>query len=172
MYEGEYRNGKRDGRGVYMYASGDVYEGEYKSGKMEGRGTYRLADGTAEVGRYFSGADVGEGARWSADRKSAYRLRGGNFEEEISLDEAARIATALGLPVPAIWSTEDAEETGDEDAAAATPPAEPAAVPSTDGGGAPSPDTVIITGKEPAGAIESSRTIAPVDISPPIAVDS
>ena len=70
VYEGEYRAGKRDGRGVYMYAGGDVYEGEYKAGKMEGRGTYRLADGTAEVGRYFAGADVGEGARWSADRKT------------------------------------------------------------------------------------------------------
>ena len=59
---------------------------------MEGRGIYRLADGTAEAGRYFAGADVGEGARWSADRKTAYRLRGGRVEEEISLEEAARIA--------------------------------------------------------------------------------
>jgi len=100
VYEGEYHAGKRDGRGVYMYASGDVYEGEYKQGKMEGRGIYRLADGTAEAGRYFAGADVGEGARWSADRKTAYRLRGGRVEEEISLEEAARIAGALGIAVP------------------------------------------------------------------------
>mmetsp|Transcript_43479 Transcript_43479/g.87016 ORF Transcript_43479/g.87016 Transcript_43479/m.87016 type:complete len:101 (-) Transcript_43479:509-811(-) len=83
-----------------MYASGDVYEGEYKQGKMEGRGIYRLADGTAEAGRYFAGADVGEGARWSADRKRAYRLRGGRVEEEITLEEAARIAGALGIAVP------------------------------------------------------------------------
>ena len=102
VYEGEYKAGKRDGRGTYMYAGGDVYEGEYKGGKMEGRGTYRLADGTAEVGRYFAGSDVGEGARWSADRKLAWRLKGGKVEEEISLEEGARIAGALGLAVPMI----------------------------------------------------------------------
>ena len=100
VYEGEYHNGKRDGHGVYMYACGDVYEGEYKQGRMEGRGIYRLADGTAEAGRYFAGADVGEGVRWSADRKRAYRLRGGKVEEEITLEEAARIAGALGMAVP------------------------------------------------------------------------
>jgi len=68
---------------------------------MEGRGIYRLADGTAEAGRYFAGTDVGEGARWTADRKRAYRLRGGKVEEEITLEEAARIAGALGIAVPA-----------------------------------------------------------------------
>ena len=112
IYEGEYRGGKRDGRGVYMYAGGDVYEGEYKAGKMEGRGTVpALADGTAEVGRYFAGADVGEGARWSADRKTAYRLRGGRVEEEITLEEAAKIAGNLGLAVP--QKNEDFEDIAD-----------------------------------------------------------
>jgi hypothetical protein len=106
VYEGGYRAGKREGHGVYMYAGGDVYEGEYMAGKMEGRGTYRLADGTAEVGRYFAGSDVGEGARWSADRKTAYRLRGGKVEEEISLEEAARIAQTLGLAAPSIVEEE------------------------------------------------------------------
>ena len=109
VYEGEYRAGKRDGRGVYMYAGGDVYEGEYKAGKMEGRGTYRLADGTAEVGRYFAGSDVGEGARWTADRRAAYRLRGGKVEEEITLEDAAKIAGALGLVVPPVSMVESDE---------------------------------------------------------------
>ena len=101
VYEGEYKQGRRDGRGVYMYAAGDIYEGEYRQGHMEGCGTYRLADGSAEVGRYKSGADVGEGARWSPDRAHAWRLRNGKVVEEVSLDEAARIAHALGLTVPA-----------------------------------------------------------------------
>ena len=92
--------GKRDGRGVYMYAGGDVYEGEYKQGRMEGRGMYRLADGSAEVGRYKAGNDIGEGARWTPDRMHAWRLRSGKVVEEIALDEAALIAHSLGLRVP------------------------------------------------------------------------
>lgn len=65
-----------------------------------------------QAGRYFAGADVGEGARWSADRKRAYRLRGGKVEEEISLEEAARIAGALGIAVPAPSLNNDDDEEG------------------------------------------------------------
>jgi len=115
VYEGEYKQGRREGRGVYMYAAGDVYEGEYKQGRMEGRGTYRLADGSAEVGRYKAGTDVGEGARWTPDRCHAWRLRNGKVVEEISLEEAARVASSLGLSVPA--PVLDAEADVDDEAA-------------------------------------------------------
>ena len=47
-----------------------------------------------------AGADVGEGCRWSADRETAWRLQNGQPVEEISLAEAAKIAEAVGLPVP------------------------------------------------------------------------
>jgi hypothetical protein len=100
VYEREYKEGRREGRGVYLYAAGDVYEGEYRQGRMEGRGIYRLADGSAEVGQYKGGTDVGEGARWSPDRQHAWRLKNGKVVEEISVEEAAHIAGSLGLPVP------------------------------------------------------------------------
>src|SRR5262245_42312357 len=32
-YEGEYRDGKPNGRGVLTYASGDRYEGEFRNGE-------------------------------------------------------------------------------------------------------------------------------------------
>ena len=63
-----------------------------------------------QAGRYFAGTDVGEGARWSADRKRAYRLRGGKVEEEITLEEAARIAGGLGIAVPAPALPEDEDD--------------------------------------------------------------
>ena len=56
--------------------------------------------GNDYISRCASDALVGEGARWSADRQSAWRLRDGKGVESISLEEAARIAAALGLPVP------------------------------------------------------------------------
>ena len=99
-YEGEWVDGKINGQGTLWYADGDRYEGEWRDGKMHGRGTYTYADGSAETGRYAAGADVGKGARWSADRQSAWRLRDGEAIGSISLKKAARIAAALGLPVP------------------------------------------------------------------------
>ena len=50
--------------------SGDVYEGEYKAGKREGRGTYRHADGAVDVSFYKAGDPVGEGVYWTADASS------------------------------------------------------------------------------------------------------
>ena len=43
---------------------------------------------------------MGEGAQWSADRATAWRLSDGKQGEPISLEEAARIAERVGLPVP------------------------------------------------------------------------
>ncbi len=39
-YEGEWKDGKRDGRGTYYSANGDRYEGQWKDNKQHGRGTY------------------------------------------------------------------------------------------------------------------------------------
>ena len=46
MYEGDYKDDKRHGRGVGRFASGAVYEGDYKDDKRHGRGVYRYADGS------------------------------------------------------------------------------------------------------------------------------
>ena len=44
IYEGEFKNGIKEGKGIYKFNSselkGDVYEGEFKSGVFEGKGTY------------------------------------------------------------------------------------------------------------------------------------
>ena len=54
-----------------------------------------------KVGQYNMGKDIGEGARWSSDRRTAWRLKEyGMKGDEISLAEAAQIAGRLGLPVP------------------------------------------------------------------------
>ena len=53
-----------------------------------------------EVGQYNMGKDIGEGARWSSDRRTAWRLKDGNKGGKISLAEAVQIARRLGLPVP------------------------------------------------------------------------
>jgi len=37
-YEGEFVNGKREGKGVYYFSNKDKYDGEWKAGKMNGHG--------------------------------------------------------------------------------------------------------------------------------------
>ena len=99
-YEGEWVAGKQEGKGTYHFASGSRYEGEFVAGTREGQGTYHYATGEVEVGRYKADEPVGEGAKWSADRATAGRMRDDQCVEMISLEEAARIAERVGLPVP------------------------------------------------------------------------
>ena len=70
------------------------------AGKREGKGTFHYAAGHVTGCRYKGGADVGEGALWSADRATAWRLSDGQPGEATPLEEAARIAERVGLPVP------------------------------------------------------------------------
>jgi len=37
-YEGDYRDGKRHGRGVYVFANGDKCEGDWRGNKLLGTG--------------------------------------------------------------------------------------------------------------------------------------
>mmetsp|Transcript_42555 Transcript_42555/g.88979 ORF Transcript_42555/g.88979 Transcript_42555/m.88979 type:complete len:92 (-) Transcript_42555:50-325(-) len=48
-YQGEYRRDKRNGVGVYMFASGAsgaTYEGDFKDGKPHGIGVYTFRNGS------------------------------------------------------------------------------------------------------------------------------
>ena len=55
-YEGEWRDGKRDGRGVEFYADGEKkYVGNFSNGKYNGNGTYFYKNGDKYVGKYKNG---------------------------------------------------------------------------------------------------------------------
>jgi len=82
------------------YASGNVYEGEWAEDKKHGKGTFTYASGQVEVGCYEAGAGVGQGVQWSADRATACELQAGKVGRTIPLDEAATIAKRIGLPPP------------------------------------------------------------------------
>ena len=45
-YDGEFWDGKKHGRGVYLSVDGDQYEGEFRDGKRHGRGLFTSADGS------------------------------------------------------------------------------------------------------------------------------
>jgi len=56
-YEGDYKRGMLQGRGVYLFPSGSRYEGEFRDSQFNGQGTMSRADG----GRSYVG-------QWSGDR--------------------------------------------------------------------------------------------------------
>lgn len=66
---GEWRDGKRHGEGILMYADGSRYEGSWVDDKEEGFGRYYLADGTRYEGQWKAGDMHGEGTLYGTDGK-------------------------------------------------------------------------------------------------------
>ena len=61
IYEGEFLNGKFDGKGILKNLKGDIYEGSFKNGLKEGQGIFRFAEGDIYVGNFSFNKFDGEG---------------------------------------------------------------------------------------------------------------
>jgi len=77
-YTGQYKDGKRDGRGVYQYANGDIYEGQYQDGLFNGHGIFRFFNGDIYNGQFEAGLFHGTGS-FSTD---AFQYVGGFKEDQ------------------------------------------------------------------------------------------
>ena len=62
-YDGEFRDDKRHGRGVFVWANGDRYEGEFRDNKLEGRGIFT---NTGAAGTTASGVTASRTASGSS----------------------------------------------------------------------------------------------------------
>lgn len=60
IYEGDFKDGERTGKGVFYYSNGDRYEGSWLNGLPNGSGIRYFADGSAQGGRWESGKLVEE----------------------------------------------------------------------------------------------------------------
>ncbi|EFJ43005.1 hypothetical protein VOLCADRAFT_96981 [Volvox carteri f. nagariensis] len=103
-YRGQWRGLKKEGLGVYTYASGARYEGEWRNNVKEGRGVYyfpkartiRTADncrterGGVYEGEWSAGSMSGLGVRtFSTGQVKAGRWRDGQFETPLELWQVA-----------------------------------------------------------------------------------
>jgi hypothetical protein len=61
VYEGEFKDGKSNGYGIYKFKSGDVYEGEFKDDKFEGKGIYKYKNGDIYKGEFKNNKKDGKG---------------------------------------------------------------------------------------------------------------
>jgi hypothetical protein len=50
LYEGEFKNNCKDKKGKYTYSNQDVYEGEFKKGEIHGKGKYTYVEGDVYEG--------------------------------------------------------------------------------------------------------------------------
>lgn len=65
-YEGNMREGKRHGKGVYKWVSGDIYEGNWIDNKMNGKGIFRWANGDIYEGNWVDDKMSGKGIyKWT-----------------------------------------------------------------------------------------------------------
>ena len=51
-YEGEFANGKLNGKGIMTYADGTIYEGNFKDGLEHGFGTVEYSNGDSFIGEW------------------------------------------------------------------------------------------------------------------------
>jgi len=61
MYEGDWKDGNRDGNGYYVSVIGWYYEGGWKDNKKHGQGKYESKDGSVYEGEWLDGKRNGKG---------------------------------------------------------------------------------------------------------------
>lgn len=61
VFEGEYLNGKRCGKGRYTWANGSFYEGEWLNNCQHGQGQYSYSNGASYVGEFKNDMRWGKG---------------------------------------------------------------------------------------------------------------
>ena len=66
MYEGEFQQSMRHGKGIYTHANGDVYHGECK--KKHGKGVMTWSDGNKYIGHFQNGLRHGYGNTYNDGR--------------------------------------------------------------------------------------------------------
>lgn len=66
-YAGDYKDGKRNGYGIYTFTNGNKYVGEFKDNKRNGQGTLTFANGNKYVGEFKDGDYNGLGTMYASD---------------------------------------------------------------------------------------------------------
>ena len=54
-FEGQYKNGKKSGKGIYYFKTGEKFEGEWLKDERNGEGTFIKKNGKTEKQYYENG---------------------------------------------------------------------------------------------------------------------
>lgn len=61
VYQGSFKNGLKEGKGLYKYPNGDVYEGEWLNNEKSGYGIYKYSEGFFYEGNFKHNLKDGPG---------------------------------------------------------------------------------------------------------------
>ena len=61
FFEGFFVEGRRQGIGIYHFASGEVYTGEFVDGRLEGEGELEFKNGSVYYGQFKNNMKHGKG---------------------------------------------------------------------------------------------------------------
>ena len=82
IYEGEYENGRRNGKGTFYFSSGEKYEGEFRDGKREGKGTFYWDDTSKWEGTFVDNEMDGDGTFFDGEDSWPAKYEKGQLVEE------------------------------------------------------------------------------------------
>ena len=82
-YEGNYKDDKKDGYGVFRWPSGSWFEGHFKNDYRHGFGIMHWIDGTSYEGQWVNGVQNGKGRLAMTDGT----LKIGMFRDNLIVEE-------------------------------------------------------------------------------------
>jgi hypothetical protein len=83
VYEGYFKNGKREGKGKTIAWDGGTYEGEYLNDLPNGKGKYTFSNGTVYEGYWVNGNKSGQGIIiWGKGNNEGDKYEGAWYEDE------------------------------------------------------------------------------------------
>jgi hypothetical protein len=72
VYEGEFINGKKEGKGKMDYGEGEMYEGGFVNDVREGKGRYDWPDGSFQIGNWLNNEMHGPGIMLNTEKGDYY----------------------------------------------------------------------------------------------------
>lgn len=108
-YEGDWKDDKIDGHGVWVWQNGNLYEGAWKNGERSGNGMYWWPDGSRHIGEWEDSKEHGHGKQlqlglWWGNRTFEGRWKKGRIQEQFKLSHEIYSAISKSL-----WNTQQAQ---------------------------------------------------------------
>jgi hypothetical protein len=82
IYEGEFFNGMKQGKGIFYFANGDVFDGNFADDKRHGFGVYTWKNGDRWEGPCANGAMHGKGMYYPADGDEPWEVEFNNNQAQ------------------------------------------------------------------------------------------
>jgi len=92
IYMGDFKEGAKHGKGIFVRSNGDKHVGHYLGGVAHGHGVYHWRNGDTWVGSWLHGRQDARGERRSADMQKCALLLQCNFRVNRARQEMGAIA--------------------------------------------------------------------------------